>query len=184
MSAELHSLSRTGILSILIQALALIAVLAYNRLLFIDYLHVLSAAMWFGSNVLMGVIFYRLVKTMPQEDQLDISRRFLPLTLYFLPSISITTIITGILLLSKVGQYVPSSIRLAIYLIASVLLILSIAGYVPNSLYLYRMFSSGKYDGAKMVSRSLSNFKISLVQTVIQLAMIGIMAYVVSVLIP
>lgn len=184
MSAELNSLSRAGIASILIQVLALAAVLAYNRLLFIDYLHVISAAMWFGSNVFMGVIFYRLVKTMPQEDQIDISRRFLPLTLYFLPSISITTVITGISLLSKVGQYVPFSIRLAIYLIASALLMLSVAGYVPNSLYLYRMFRGGKYEGARMVSRSLSNFKISLVQTAVQIAMIGIMAYVVSVLLP
>lgn len=184
MIEELNSLKRIGIVSILVMAVALVAVLAYGRLLFIDYLHVLSAAMWMGSNVFMGLIFYRLIKTMPQKDQLDISRRLLPLTLYFLPSVSLTTVITGFFLLIKVEAFVPLGVRLAVYAVAAMLLIISFAGYIPNSLYIYRGFRDGGFDGEKIVSRSLSNFRLCLYQTVIQIAMIGMMAYIVTVLLP
>ncbi len=184
MSSELNSLKRAGVVSILVQAAALVGVLVYDHLLFIDYLHVLSAAMWMGSNVFMGVIFYRLIRTMPQEDQLDISRRLLPLTLYFLPSISLTTVITGVFLLIKVEEFVPYGVRLAVYAIAAILLITSFAGYVPNSLYIYGGFRDGGFDAEKMVSRSLSNFRLCLYQAVVQIVMIGIMAYIVSVLLP
>ncbi len=184
MSEEMNSLFRAGTVSVVFQALAIVAVLLYNHLVFMDYLHVLSAAMWVGGNVFMGIIFYRLIRTLPQGDQVDISRRLLPLTLFFLPSISVTTIITGVDLLSRLAAFVPLGIRLAVYSLAGVLLIISLLGLLPNSLYIYRGFNKSTYDAGFIIRKSLSNFRLCLIQSIIQVMMIGVMAYIVVVLIP
>lgn len=184
MSSDLRSLSAAGAASVVVQAAALAAVLAYGRLLFIDYMHVLSAAMWFGGNVFMGIIFYRVVRAMPLGDQLDVAKRFLPFTLYFLPSISLTTVITGAALMARVGSYVPPGLKAAIYAGAALLLLLSLVGHLPASIYLYKGFRKGDYDELSMISRSLVNFRVSQAQLVLQVAMVSMMAYVVSSLIP
>jgi len=64
------------------------------------------------------------------------------------------------------------------------LLIISLAGYVPNSLYFYRGFSDREFDAVKIVERSLSDFRLCLLQAVTQVVMMGVMAYIVSVLLP
>ena len=184
MSQEMKSLNRFGLAAFAAPLLALIIILVSNDFLLIDYLHVLSAALWVGDNVFMGIIFYRVMNSLPEGDRLDISRRLLPLTLYFMPSISVVTIASGADLMSKVYAFIPSYLVYTVYALAALLLLFVFGFFVPNSIIIYRNFTGGSHNSGDVIRRSMSNFRIALVQAVVQIAMAGLMAYIVIVLLP
>lgn len=181
MKAEFKSIFVFGSMSVLLPVLFLFVVAVLKDYLLIDYIHVLSAALWVGCNLFMGFIFYRIIRSLDEKSSIDISFRLLPLTMFFLPGITIVTVVAGYILAFYVGLFSLSYlIYLPIIVISSILLLLSLIYYLYDSIKIYRIVKEGRH--VKDVLRfSFRNFRIALIQLVLQVVIIGFMAYVVMV---
>ncbi|MEM0143460.1 MAG: hypothetical protein QXL94_05870, partial [Candidatus Parvarchaeum sp.] len=146
MKMEFKGLFKFGILSALLPALFLIIVVSIRDYLLIDYIHVLSAALWLGCNLFMGFIFYRIIYDLEDREKIDITVRLLPLTMFFLPAITIVTVIAGYVLAFYVNLFSYSYLIYApIIVLSSILLLLSLVYYLYDSIKIYQIISSMGY---------------------------------------
>lgn len=182
MKKDLKSVYRFGIVSASLPIIFLVIVYTIKDYLLIDYIHVLSAALWLGCNLFMGFIFYRIIKDLDNREKVDITVRLLPLTLFFLPSITLTTVIAGYILAFYVKLFSYSMwVYLPIIIISTILLLLSFVYYIGNSISIIKILK-GKSNVNRIISLSMINFKVAFVQLIFQVIIIGFMAYVVIIL--
>lgn len=182
MKINFKPIYRFGILSAALPPLFLVIVYAIKDYLLIDYIHVLSAALWLGCNLFMGFIFYRIIKDLGDREKVDITVRLLPLTLFFIPSITLTTVIAGYILAFYIGLFSYSAlIYIPIIVLSTILLLLSFIYYIGDSLGIIRILSH-KPNVKKAIELSMRNFKVAFVQLILQVIIIGFMAYVVIIL--
>jgi putative copper export protein len=182
MKKDLKSVYRFGIVSASLPIIFLVIVYTIKDYLLIDYIHVLSAAFWLGCNLFMGFIFYRIIKDLDNREKVDITVRLLPLTLFFLPSITLTTVIAGYILAFYVKLFSYSMwVYLPIIIISTILLLLSFVYYIGNSISIIKILK-GKSNVNRIISLSMINFKVAFVQLIFQVIIIGFMAYVVIIL--
>ncbi len=182
MKIDFKPIFRFGAVSAALPPLFLVVVYAIKDYLLIDYIHVLSAALWLGCNLFMGFIFYRIMQDLSDKEKVDITVRLLPLTLFFIPSITLTTVIAGYILAFYVGLFSYSAfIYIPIIVISTILLLLSFIYYIGDSLSMMRVLSR-KQNIKKAIELSMMNFKVAFVQLILQVIIIGFMAYVVIML--
>lgn len=182
MKIDFKPIYKFGVVSAALPPLFLVVVYAIKDYLLIDYIHVLSAALWLGCNLFMGFIFYRIMQDLSDKEKVDITVRLLPLTLFFIPSITLTTVIAGYILAFYVGLFSYSAfIYIPIIVISTILLLLSFIYYIGDSLSMMRVLSR-KQNIKKAIELSMMNFKVAFVQLILQVIIIGFMAYVVIML--
>ena len=179
MIINFRSIYRFGAVSAALPLLFLVIVYAVKDYLLIDYIHVLAAALWLGCNLFMGFIFYIVIKDLDDKEKVDITIRLLPLTLFFIPSITLTTVIAGYILAFYIGLFSYSAfIYMPIIVISTVLLLLSFIYYIGDSLGII-MILNHKTNIKKVIELSMRNFKVAFVQLILQSIIIGFMAYIV-----
>ncbi len=182
MKIDFKPIYRFGAVSAALPPLFLVVVYAIRDYLLIDYIHVLSAALWLGCNIFMGFIFYRIITDLGDREKVDITVRLLPLTLFFIPSITLTTIIAGYILAFYMSLFSYSAlIYIPIIVVSTILLLLSFIYYIGDSLGIIKVLSH-KQNVKKAIELSMMNFKIAFVQLILQVIIVGFMAYVAIIL--
>ena len=182
MKKDLKSIYRFGLVAAILPMLFLLIVYIIKDYLLIDYIHVLSAALWLGCNLFMGFIAYRIMKDIGDRERADITIRLLPLTLFFIPAITLTTVIAGYILAFYVRLFSYSPfVYIPIIILSTVLLLLSFIYYVRNSIRIIKLLK-GRPNIKKLISLSMINFKVASVQLILQIVTIFFMAYVVIIL--
>lgn len=182
MIRDLKPIYRFGVVSAILPILFLLIVYTIKDYLLIDYIHVLSAALWLGCNLFMGFIGYRIIRDIGDREKVDITIRLLPLTLFFIPSITLTTVIAGYILAFYVKLFSYSLfVYLPIIILSTILLLLSLIYYVRNSIGIIKLLKE-KSNVKKLISLSMTNFRVAAVQLIFQVLIIFFMAYVVIVL--
>ncbi|MGC8533837.1 MAG: hypothetical protein ACP5MV_04405 [Candidatus Parvarchaeum sp.] len=182
MKIDFKQIYRFGAISAALPLLFLLIVYAIKDYLLIDYIHVLSAALWLGCNLFMGFIFYNIIRDLGDRVKIDITVRLLPLTLFFIPSITLTTVIAGYILALYIGLFSYSAIiYIPIIIVSTILLLLSFIYYIGDSLQIIRILGR-KQNIKRAIELSITNFKVAFVQLILQVIIIGFMAYVVIIL--
>ncbi len=169
-----------GLLAAIIPFVAVGSAFATGSILILDYVHVLLGAIWTGVDVFLGLIFTAVISSVDPETRVAISRRIMPMTLFFLPSVSIAVPAAGLGLAMKEGIFQLSSpIIVAILVVGLILVGTGFATIFPYSLKLRRIVSGGECNDTEVKSRLRIITMGALLQMTLQIAIISLMAYLV-----
>lgn len=168
------------ILSIIIPVIAFIAAFISGSILFLDYVHVITGAVWIGTEVFLGLLFSSVIGTIDPISKTDIGRRIIPMTLFFIPSASIVTPLAGYILFIRENVCsVKSPLFIAIAVIGAIIVTISFVVIAPYSYSLKRIVEKESPDINK-VSKNLSIIsKGALLQLFFQIIIVSLMAYIV-----
>ena len=151
-----------------------------GNLLLLDYIHVLTGAIWAGTDIFLGLIFIRVVKTIDIQTKYDVAQRVLPMTLFFIPSVTVLTPLAGLILAIRENTFreLPSTITISLFAVGLILVVISFIFILPASLKI-RKLEKGQRDEIALnrASRLLNNLTVyGAVQLLFQIIIIGFMA--------
>lgn len=163
----------------LVPVAALVAALASGSFLLLDYVHVLSGAIWTGIDIFMGVVLARMMRTMDIGTRVEIARKLTPRTLFLLPALASVTITAGVYLALIDGYFSPLSLWVVAALaVVAVLLVQGLGILLPNSVRILLELNrkDNKPDREKIARLNMFNLKLSASQAFFQIVIIFIMA--------
>ena len=172
-------LSPAGIIAFAVPFVALAIAYLFGSILAMDYVHVLLGAIWTGVDVFLGLLFSTVMGNAPMETRRNVAVRILPMTLFFIPAVSIAVPLAGYLLASSEGIFDPSTWLFRAIIIIGILLVgTGFATIVPCSIRIIGAINGkASEDRLPMYLRIISAG--ALVQMVFQIAIISLMAYIV-----
>ncbi len=150
-----------------------------KNILILDYCHVLLGAMWTGSDVFLGLIFFIVLSGMNDKIKSNISMRIIPMTLYFIPTISVITPLSGFILSLQDNIFSITPLFIIILIIAFILAILSLGLILPFSFTIYGEFKKVDNNEKLIAKKLMGIIKVALVQVIFQIGIISLMAYIV-----
>ena len=178
-NATMIWLSPAGITAFAVPFVALAIAYLLGSVLAMDYVHVLLGAIWTGVDVFLGLLFSTVMGNAPMETKRNVAVRILPMTLFFIPAVSIAVPLAGYLLASSEGIFNLSTWLFRAIIITGILLVgTGFATIVPQSIRIIGAINGGA--GKDKISRHLKIISAgALVQMVLQIAIISLMAYMV-----
>lgn len=177
---QLNNEFRTGIIAALVPPVAVIAAYLTGSVLILDYVHVLFGAVWTGVDVFLGLIFVSVISSVDAQTRVGISRRIMPMTLYFIPSVSIAVPAAGLALAVREGIFsISSHIFMAIIAVGLVLVLTGFVTIVPYSWKVRNIVRRGTPSDSEVKSSLRIITTGALMQMLLQIAIISLMAYLV-----
>ena len=176
---DLQEETRTGLVSVIIMAIVFTAGVITPGILVLDYVHVLYGALWTGVDVFLGVIFFIVINNLDKNIKSDIAERLMPMTLYFIPAISVFTVSSGIALGIREKIIVLNPLFIGIFIIAGLLLLLTVIFVLPLSLRMYEEFLKENPSREGISKNLIKISKVAVVQLIFQVVIISLMAYIV-----
>ena len=173
-------IKRAGTVSVLIPLIAFVISVLIPGILALDYVHVLLAAVWTGTDVFLGFIFFIVISGMDQDIRYRIAVRLLPMTMFFIPAVSLIVPVAGYALAVREEIFKLDPFFISILTISGILIILSFVLIFRNSLFIYR---NSEPSNAGDISRRLGIISLAAsVQLVLQIVIISLMAYIVVIM--
>ncbi len=160
-------------------ALTIAAVL--RNLLFLDYVHVLSAVLWTGADLFMGFVVGPVLRRLDPGSRMRVQSQLLPRTLLFFPVMAGTTITSGWYVGQAIGLLRPSSPvdgwLVAALVVVVFLTVQGLAVLLPTNVRIYGMMLLPEPD-IERIRRTMSRY-LYLVgfQGLLQLGIVFIMAH-------
>ncbi len=149
-----------------------------GNILLIDYIHVLIGAIWTGTDVFLGLIFYIVLNGLDDNIRSRVAVRILPMTLYFIPAASVITPVLGFILSLKEGIFKLNYLFIPIIALAFILFLMSFILIFRYSMKIY--VENKSKNCITKISGFLRAINITAsVQLVIQVVIISLMAYIV-----
>lgn len=171
--------SNVGIMTVAAPIIASIIACILPGILALDYVHVLFGAIWTGSDVFLGMIFLIVLSGIENRIRSDIAKRLLPMTLFFIPTMTILTPLLGYVLALREGIFAFNFLFNAIIIISILLGLLTFIVIVPSSYKIYSGFKKGKTDVDQNGSLLMRIAKMATIQMILQIIIISLMAYIV-----
>ena len=168
---------RRGLPMLVIPPALLAIIIASRNFYFLEYFHVLSGSAWTGMDLVMGIFFAYMMKGLGNQDRAEVSKRLTPVMLFFMPAISTTTVTAGIYLALSLHISFLSPYFIVVAVIAIILTVQGLVIFLPNETRVYLELLRGGKDVQKIVRLTMMNIRISLVQLVLQMAIIVFMAH-------
>lgn len=162
---------------VLVPVGALVVALLLNQFVVLDYVHVMSGALWTGIDIFMGLVIGPILGRMTGPARADFVQRLVPTMLFLMPALASVTITAGIYLAMMEGIFHLN--YLAIQLAGIFVLILAGQGFgifLPNELRIVLELRKEHPDVGKIGRLGLLNARLAGVQAVFQVALIFVMA--------
>lgn len=170
---------KAGAIAAIVPLAAVGAAYATGSILILDYVHVLLGAIWTGVDVFLGLIFSNVISSVDAGTRQGISRRIMPMTLFFIPSASVAVPAAGLALALREGIFQFSPIFMAILAVGLLLVGSGFATIFPFSLKLRKIVSSDDASDSEVRSKLLVITRGAFLQMILQIAIISLMAYLV-----
>jgi hypothetical protein len=171
-----NSLSR-GLWMLLIPPVILIVIIISKNFYFLEYFHVISGSAWTGVDLVMGIFFSYIMAGLNNRERVEVSKRLTPMMLFFMPSISTTTVTAGIYLAMSMKISFFSPYFVVVSVIALILTVQGLLIFLPNELRVYSELLKGGQNKEKIVKLTMFNLRLSLVQLILQITIILFMAH-------
>lgn len=167
----------SSILTLAVPIVALIVALLSGSLLLLNYVHVLTGGTWTGIDLFMGLVMSRVLRGLSPPNRVEIIKKLVPIMLFFMPALASVAITAGIYLAGSLGLsfFSPPMIIAAV-----IVLILSIQGFaliLPNEVRVFLELRKENPDTGKVVKLGMRNIYFAGSQTIFQIAIIFVMAY-------
>jgi hypothetical protein len=173
------SLLRWSFILGIIPPAVLIVALSVRSLVLLEYVHVITGAVWTGFDIFMGLIMSMIFRTLEPAMRVEVAKRLTPLNFFAVPSLASVAIVAGIYLAQRLGMFVLTSP----WIVAAgiVVIVLTAQGFgifLPNSVRIFIEVSKPKPDQDKIIRLNMLNVKLAGVQAAFQVAIIFIMAHI------
>jgi hypothetical protein len=144
---------------------------------FLDYVHVLSGALWTGIDIFMGLVIGPIMARMPPASRAQFVQNLVPTMLFLMPTLASVTITAGIYLAVSVGVFNLHYLAIQLAgLIVVVLLIQGLGIFLPNEIRVVLELRKERPDVRRIGRWGLINARLSGVQAIFQVALIFVMA--------
>ena len=164
-------------LTLAVPIIALIAALLSGSLLLLNYVHVLIAGTWTGIDLFMGLVMSRVMRGLSPQSRVEVIKKLVPMMLFFMPGLASVGITAGIYLANRMGiSFYTTPIIAAIMIVV----ILSVQGFgliLPNEVRVLLELRKANPNTEKIVKLGMRNIYFAGSQTIFQIIMIFVMAY-------
>jgi hypothetical protein len=160
-----------------VPVVALLIALFSRSLLFLNYVHVLTGGTWTGIDLFMGLVMSRVLRGLSPQSRVEIIKKLVPIMLFFMPALASVSITAGIYLAGTLGL---SFFSTPIIIAAVLVLILSIQGFgliLPNEVRIFLELRKPSPNTDKVVRLGMRNIYFAGSQTIFQMAIIFVMAF-------
>jgi len=165
------------ILSVVLPNAALGVAMAIGSLMLLNYVHIMTGALWTGIDLFMGFVIGPLLGSMESQQRAEVFKRLIPKMTFLMPMLSSVTIIAGIQLTKQLGMWNFDSPWIMAALIITVVLIIQGFGFLlPNEVRIFKQLISPTPDVDKIVKLGMQNARLAGIQGLFQLAIIFVMA--------
>ena len=158
----------------------MIAAIARRDIFLLNWIHVLSGALWTGADLFMGFILGPILRMMDMQARTTLIAYLVPRTLLYFPMVSLTAGTTGWFLVDWLGYTVSESPMYRLTLISLALVaVMTITGLgflLPNSLRIWSELRRPKPDRERIVRINGINIWLAGVQGLLQIVTILVMA--------
>ncbi len=164
-------------LTLAVPIVALIVALLSGSLLLLNYVHVLIAGTWTGIDLFMGLVMSRVMRGLSPQSRAEVIKKLVPMMLFFMPELASVGITAGVYLASRMGlSFFITPIITAIIIVV----ILSVQGFgliLPNEVRVLLELRKSNPNTEKVVKLGMRNIYFAGSQTIFQIIMIFVMAY-------
>jgi hypothetical protein len=155
---NLRSTLPKGLTLLLTPIIILVGILISGNFYLLEYFHVLSGSAWTGMDLIMGIFFAYIMRGLRNEERAEVSKRLIPVMLFFMPAIATTTITAGIYLAFAMNINIYSDYFIVVAILALSLMILGLLVFLPNELRIYLELKRGAKNISKIVSLTMLTF--------------------------
>ncbi len=164
-------------LSVVLPNAALGVAMAIGSLMLLNYVHIMTGALWTGIDLFMGFVIGPLLGSMEPQQRGEGVKRLIPKMTFLMPMLSGVTIIAGIQLTKQLGMWNFDSPWIIAALVITVVLIVQGFGFLlPNEVRIFKQLISPTPDVDRIVKLGMQNAKLAGIQGLFQLAIIFVMA--------
>ena len=164
-------------LTLAVPIVALIVAFLSGSLLLLNYVHVLIAGTWTGIDLFMGLVMSRVMRGLSPQSRAEVIKKLVPMMLFFMPGLASVGITAGIYLAGRLGlSFFSTPIIIAILIVV----ILSVQGFgliLPNEVRVLLELRKANPDIEKVVKLGMRNIYFAGSQTIFQIAIVFVMAY-------
>ena len=158
----------------------MIAAILGPSLWFLNFVHVMTGALWTGIDLFMGFVIGPILRGVPFETRRNIIAGLVPRTLILMPTLSIITSTSGWFLAVQMGYldlgYPEFWWVIAALAIVTVLTVQGLGYLLPANLRLYFEIQKPQPDGEKIGRWMKTYVGVVAVQGTMQVAIIVVMA--------
>lgn len=159
---------------------ALIVAIFSASLLLLNYVHVFTAILWTGTDIFMAFLLGPVLRNVGLSTRKEIISWLMPKMVFYMPTVAAVTTTAGYFLASKVGLITlqpPVVYWVAtVLIIVSVMFIMGLGILLPTNLRIYFEMKKSEPDMNRIQKLMKKYVKVVAIQTVMQFAIIFIMA--------
>ena len=170
-----------SLLTLAIPVIALAVALLSGSLLLLNYVHVLTGGTWTGIDLFMGLVMIRVLHGLSPQNRAEIIKKLVPIMLFFMPALATVAITAGIYLVGRLGLDFFST---PVVIAGIIVIILSAQGFgliLPTEVRIFLELRKASPNIEKVVKLGMRNIYFAGSQTVFQIAIIFVMAYLATV---
>ncbi|MDP2730908.1 MAG: hypothetical protein Q8O55_10570 [Dehalococcoidales bacterium] len=162
----------------------LIYALNFGSLTSLNFVHIMTGALWTGIDLFMGFVLGPVLGGMEPRDRAGVFKRLVPKMTFLMPALATVTIMSGIELaerlriasLANLSASLANPWILSAVVIAGILTVQGFGLLLPNEIRVFRQLLAETPDIGKISRLGMMNAKLGGVQGILQLAVIFVMA--------
>ena len=130
------------LLAVGIPVIALIYVLNFGSRTSLDFVHIMTAVIWTGTDLFYGFVLGPVLGGMDPKDRVVVFKRLVPKMTFLMPVIATVAIISGIKLTQLLGFSLTSPLVVAALVIVSLMCLIGFAILLPNEIRVFQQLIS------------------------------------------
>ena len=170
---------RTSIWVVIPIGALIVAILSANLLL-LNYVHVFTAVLWTGTDIFMAFLLGPVLRNVSLSSRKEVISWLMPKMVFYMPTVAAVTTTAGFFLASKVGLLTLQSPIVywvsTVLIIVSAMFIMGLGILLPTNLRIYFEMKKSEPEMHKIQKLMKKYVKVVAIQTVMQFAIIFIMA--------
>jgi len=159
---------------------ALLLAVGTNNLLLLNYVHVLTAILWTGTDIFMGFVLGPILRKVSLSTRREIITWLMPKMIFYMTTVSSVTTTAGYFLAARLGLLAVGPPvyywMLGLFVVVAVLFIQGLGFLLPTNLRVFFELRKAQPDIAKIQRLTRRYIRVVASQAVTQLITIFLMA--------
>lgn len=159
----------------------MIVAFATANFFLLNWIHVLSGALWTGADLFMGFMLGPVMRKLEPPQRAAVVGYLVPRTMLYFPMVSLTASTAGWFLASKLGYLTSGTPQfpwaVAALVIVTLLTIQGLGIFLPNSIRMYLELHKPQPDRDLVGRLARINFSLAGLQGIFQVGIIVVMSH-------
>lgn len=165
-----------ALIAVFVPIMALVYAINFGSLVSLNYVHIMTGALWSGIDLFMGFVLGPVLGRMDTKERAVVFKHLMPKMTFLMPVLAGVTVTAGLQLTQRLGWSLVNPRILIAFVITGILTVQGFGIILPNEIRIFRELFSDKPD-INVISRlGMRNARLGGMQGVLQLAIIFVMA--------